>query len=81
MNARMLTVNSVRRAALAYYRANVDAWEAVRRRIPVFDPWAYAGTLLLAAVVALIGCGHTGTAMLVAAAGLWLPVLQRLTDR
>ena len=42
------------RAVRAYYRANVTAWEALRRRLPVIDPWAVAtagATLSLAQLI------------------------------
>lgn len=74
-------MNVVRRAAVAYYRANVDAWVAMRRWLPVVDPWTAAGLAQFAAVAVFVGSGHSTAAWIVAAAGLWLPVLQRVVDR
>lgn len=71
----------LRRASVAYYRANVDAWAALRRCLPVIDPWLVAGLAQLAAVLTLVASGYPDTALVVAAASLWLPVFQRLLDR
>jgi predicted benzoate:H+ symporter BenE len=71
----------LRRAAMAYYRANMDAWVSLRRRLPVIDPWMSAGLAQLAAVVALVCSNHQDAAWIVAAAGLCIPVAQRVIDR
>lgn len=74
-------MNPIRRAAVAYYRANVDAWRTLRRRLPVVDPWLAAGLAQLAAVVALVGNGHQDAAWIVAATAVWIPIVQRMFDR
>lgn len=79
----MKAVSVLRRAARAYCRANVAAWAVLRGwvEVRVVDPWVAAGAAQFAAVVALVGSGHPGAAMTVAALGVWLVVLQRLTGR
>lgn len=71
----------LRRAALAYYRANVDAWVFLRRRLPVVDPWLAAGLAQFVAVVVLVASGRQTAAWVVAAGGLCIPVAQRVVDR
>jgi hypothetical protein len=72
----------IRRAAVAYWRANANAWAALKRVLPRDpDPWVLAGLAQFGAVITLLASGHSDAAMIVAAASLWLLVLQRATER
>jgi hypothetical protein len=72
----------IRRAGIAYYRANVAAWVALKKLLPRdIDPWVLVSVAFLGATVTLVADGHSGAAMAVAAASLWVLVLQRAVDR
>lgn len=68
----------VRRAAVGYYRANVNAWDGLKRVIADPDGGILIGLLLLAATIGLAFSGHQAAAWATVGAMVALVVVREV---